>query len=235
MKQYEVYHRLMRDAQVYSGDSLSDSIDIYDEEHEDNWVDFSGDPLIDVVDAEDEYEATAKVANETGYHNGNLYAKEHIVSADGKVTIFGKEHPFRMEAGRFDEGDLTGIAVTLPDGREAKIAVNRKTTELSFTVADPENPDASEKVIKLEDAEQEIKEKELYTVTGLDGTCTVHKTRKEAYEALQKYYEDTLRIFHGSQDENDKPIKHWITNDGALIVTKDLRSFAWLLSKQGLQ
>ena len=114
MKQYEVYHRLMRDAQVYSGDSLSDSIDIYDEEHEDNWVDFSGDPLIDVVDAEDEYEATAKVANETGYHNGNLYAKEHIVSAAGKVTIFGKEHPFRMEAGRFDEGDLTGIAVTLP-------------------------------------------------------------------------------------------------------------------------
>lgn len=235
MKQYEVYHRLMRDAQVYSGDSLSDDIDPYDEDHENNWVDFSGDPLIDVVDAEDEYEATAKVANETGYHDSNLYAKEHIVSAAGKVTVFGKEHPFRMEAGRFDKGDLTGIAVTLPDGREAKIAVNRKTTELSLIVTDPENPDKDANVMKLDGAEQEIEAKKLYTVTGLDGACTVHKTRKEAYKALQKCYEDTLRIFQGSQDENDKPIKHWIANDGALIVTKDLRSFAWLLSKQGLQ
>lgn len=235
MKQYEVYHRLMRDAQVYSGDSLSDSIDPYDEDHESNWVDFSGDPLIDVVDAEDEYEATAKVANETGYHDGNLYAKEHIVSATGKVTVFGKEHPFRMEAGRFDEGDLTGITVTLPDGREAKIAVNRKTTELSIIVIDPENPDEDANVVKLDGTKQEIEEKELYTVTSLDGTCTVHKTRKEAYEALQKHYEDHLRILQESSDENDKPIKHWIINNGALIMTKDLCTFAWLLSKQGLQ
>ncbi len=152
MKQYEVYHCLMRDAQVYSGDSLSDSIDLYDEEHKSNWWDFSRDPLIDVVDAEDEYEATAKVANETGYHDSNLYAKEHIVSTTGMVKVFGKDYPFRMEAGRFDEGDLTGIAVTLPDGRETRIAVNRKTTELSLTVTDPGNPDADTRAINLDSA-----------------------------------------------------------------------------------
>lgn len=235
MKQYEVYHRLMRDAQVYSGYSLSDDIDLYDAEHESNWVDFSGDPLIDVVDAEDEYEATAKVARETGYHDGNLYAKEHVVGATGTVTVFGKEYPFRMEAGRFDEDDLTGIVVTLPDGREAKFAVNRKTTELNLTITDPENPDTDTMTINLDGADQKIEAKELYTVTGLDGTCTVHKTREEALKALQTCYEDTLRIFQESQDKNDIPIKHWITKDGALIVTKDLRSFAWLLSKKELQ
>lgn len=235
MKQYEVYHRLMRDARVYCGDSLSDNIDIYDENHEENWVDFSQDPLIDVVDAEDEYEATAKVSKETGYHDGNLYAKEHVVSATGTVQVFGKEHFFRMEAGRFDEGNLTGIVILLPDGREAKLAVDRTTTDLSITIADPENPDADIVTVDLENGQLQNSKAEVYTVTGLDGTCSVHATKKGACQALQKCHTDTLRILQESQDKNDAPIKNCLTEDGALIITKGLQCFSWMLSKTAIR
>lgn len=146
---YEVFHRLMRDAQVYTGDSLSDDIDLYDEEHEKNWQDFKRDPLVDVVLAENAFDAVSAVETETGYHASNLYAVEHITSARGEIKVLNKRVPFRFEASTYDDGQLCGIEVLMPDGRTALIALNYSNHQVSLTVNDPENPDKAPEIINL--------------------------------------------------------------------------------------
>lgn len=231
MKQYEVYHSNIRDAQVYKGDPLSDSVDIYDEAHEYDWVDFSKDPLIDVVDAEDEYDATAKVAQQTGYHVGNLYAVEHIVSATGYIEEFRKEYPFRMEAGRFDDGDLTGISVTLPDGRTVKVALDRVSKQFSILVEDTDNPDSDITAIDLT-GESHCILTDVYTVTASDGSCGVYRTRESANDAMKRTYNDTLRILNSSADMHDHPIAFECNEPYALIITKNRKTYFWNLSKK---
>lgn len=112
--EYEVYHRLMRDAQVYMAEVPNDNIELNDEKYECNWVDFKGDPIIDIVFAESEDEAVKKVEEDTGYHQSNLYAIEHVVDAK-MVTPDGKH--MRFEASCYDDGKLCGIRVQMPDGK----------------------------------------------------------------------------------------------------------------------
>lgn len=145
MGQYNVFHRWMRDAQIYTGDS--DAEDVHADKNHDHWKDFESEPLIDVVDAEDEYEAVQKVAQATGCHISNLYAEEHVVSAAGEITVGDDYHAFRIEASRFDDGDLTGIAVTLPDARVMHIALNRLTAKTAVNISDPEGGAAPQVIL----------------------------------------------------------------------------------------
>lgn len=145
MGQYNVFHRWMRDAQIYTGDS--DAEDVHADKNHDHWKDFESEPLIDVVDAEDEYEAVQKVAQATGCHISNLYAEEHVVSAAGEITVGDDYHAFRIEASRFDDGDLTGIAVTLPDARVVHIALNRLTAKTAVNISDPEGGAAPQVIL----------------------------------------------------------------------------------------
>lgn len=113
IREYEVYHRLMRNAQVYTEDSSRDYIDLEDEEHDWNWRDFEEDPLVDIVYAESEDEAVKIVEKDTGYHESNLYVMEHVVDVKTKVSN-GKS--LRFEASCYNDGILCGIEVKMPDG-----------------------------------------------------------------------------------------------------------------------
>lgn len=122
-REYEVYHRLMRDAQVYTADSLCKELNPYDGDH---WADFKGEPLIDIVYAASENEAVKIIEKDTGYHESNLYAIEHVVDAkaeslDGKISKF--------EASCYDDGNLYGIEIRMPNGESVLICNDRSDSK----------------------------------------------------------------------------------------------------------
>lgn len=152
--EYEVYHRLMRDAQVYIGDSLSDDIDLNDEKHQGDWRDFPGDPIVDVVFARSEYEAIKEVAEETGYHESNLYAVEHVVDAKVSTTGIGSDTDslngrgrngrsteFRITGTSYDDGRLSGIEVTMPAKVRVFLGFDRMDNQWKALIMDAESDD----------------------------------------------------------------------------------------------
>lgn len=235
MRQYEVYHKNVRDAQVYREDCSNDGIcgiDIHNNDQ--GWIDFSGDLLIDVVDAEDKYAAILKVSESTGYHKSNLYADEHVVSAAGVLEVPEAKYLFSMEAGRFDDGKYTGISVILPDGRESRIAVNRKTAEICMSIIDPNADETDVAPIPI-DEKCASEQTTVYVVTSLDGTCSVHRTQSGARLEIKKGYINMLQILSSSNDPADYPIDLKLTDNLASIYTKDKRMFAWMLSEKKVE
>lgn len=235
MKQYEVYHRNVRGAQVYRGDCSDDGIcgiDIHDNDQD--WVDFPGDLFIDVVDAEDEYAAILKVSESTGYHKSNLYADEHVVNASGTLEISGVKYPFSMEAGRIDDGEYTGISVNLPDGREVQIAVNRETAEVCMSIIDPNADETDVAPIPI-DEKCASEQTAVYVVTSLGGACSIHGTKAGARQGIKKNYINMLQILNGSTDPADYPVKTILNEDIAVICTKDQRRFVWMLEKKTIE
>ena len=103
MKEYAVYHKNMRDAQIYT--DWNDNEDMtYDSA---GWRDFTGDPLLDIVSAKDEYEAVDMVAEKEGIHKSNLYAEQHIASMADENT------GLRLEATTFKTDEKIGAEVKI--------------------------------------------------------------------------------------------------------------------------
>lgn len=152
IREYEVYHRLMRNAQVYVGDSLGRDVDLYDEEHRKNWLDFLGDPIVDVIFAESEFDAVKKISEDTGYHESNLYAVEHVVDAgvfvpiSDKMSASARSFPkkgdldkhhvneekieLRFTASSYDDGILSGIEIEMPDHSKMLICFDREDGQI---------------------------------------------------------------------------------------------------------
>lgn len=117
-KEYEVYHKNMRDAQIYRGNADKPDM-IFDT---DNWEDFWVDPLLDIVWADDEIEAVKIVAKWKGIHESNLYATQHIASAAASG-----DPESRLEAFAYTDDDGTigaTISVYSADVPEASIRVS---------------------------------------------------------------------------------------------------------------
>ena len=126
--EYEVYHRLMRDAQVYIGDSLSDDIDLNDEKHQGDWRDFPGDPIVDVVFARSEYEAIKEgIGSDTDSLNGR--------GRNGRST------EFRITGTSYDDGRLSGIEVTMPAEVRAFLGFDRMDNQWKVLIMDAESDD----------------------------------------------------------------------------------------------
>ena len=103
LKEYAVYHKNMRDAQIYT--NRGDNEDMtYDSA---GWRDFTGDPLIDIVSAENEYEAVDIVAEKEGIHKSNLYAEQHIASMADENT------GLRLEAAAYKTDEEIGAEVEI--------------------------------------------------------------------------------------------------------------------------
>ena len=124
IKRLEVKHLYMRDARVYTLNTEQNPPVLDDN----GWVDFSDEPIVDIIAAENENEAVKLVSQSTGYHESNLIAEEHIVSARGLV----KGHPFRFEASSYDDGEKVGINILLPDQTEALVAFDPKLMKLKL-------------------------------------------------------------------------------------------------------
>lgn len=163
IREYEVYHRLMRDAQVYAGDSLGDGVDLNGEECQDNWRDFSGDPIVDVVFAKSECEAVELVAKDTGYHESNLYAVEHVVDVVFSVAgLFGdtdilkdsvliqQSREFRLTGSSYDDGRLSGIEVTMPGSNRAFLGFDRMDNQWKVMMMAKEPFDEDRKICNLD-------------------------------------------------------------------------------------
>ena len=103
LKEYAVYHKNMRDAQIYT--DRGDNEDMtYDSA---GWRDFTGDPLIDIASAEDEYKAVDIVAEKEGIHKSNLYAEQHIASmADDNTGL-------RLEAAAYKTDEEIGAEIKI--------------------------------------------------------------------------------------------------------------------------
>lgn len=145
-QQYMVFHRLMRDAQIYAEDSRGDGFDPHDEGNEKKWKDFQQDPLMEIIFAKSEEEAVAKVGKAYGIHVSNMYAKPVRLSVGAVLQIPGSKHRFHFEAASFIGKNKSGIDITLPDGRTAIVAMDHETGQMSLTVR---NEDGEEKVIEF--------------------------------------------------------------------------------------
>jgi sulfur transfer complex TusBCD TusB component (DsrH family) len=125
-RQYEVYHTLLRDAQIYTGDCSSDEINNHN--NNENWRDYKGDPLMDIIFAEDEIDAINQVAAEENIHPNNLYAIKHtIIARDISNIKAGK-----MEASSFSENDFYGITVNLPNNKSVIIICNESNNKIEI-------------------------------------------------------------------------------------------------------
>lgn len=157
IREYEVYHRLMRDAQVYAGDSLRGDVDLNDEECQSNWRDFPADPIVDVIFAKSEYEAVEKAAEDTGYHESNLYAIEHVVDAMFFATelrcnadsfdiggLKQQNTEFRITGSSYDDGRLSGIEIAMPGDRKAFFGFDRLESQWKLMITESSYDTASE-------------------------------------------------------------------------------------------
>lgn len=142
-QQYMVFHRLMRDAQIYVGDSLSDGINLYGEKYEKNWIDFQCDPLLDIVVAEDEAEAVSIVGKDRDIHENNMYASPVRLNVSGAFLGSKEEYSFNFEATSFLGDTMAGIDIVLPDGRTARVALNRETCQMIFSVRNKDEEENS--------------------------------------------------------------------------------------------
>ncbi|XBX10651.1 hypothetical protein QMP26_41685 (plasmid) [Enterocloster clostridioformis] len=91
-RQYEVYHSLMRNAQIYIGNESS-----AEGRSESDWRDYKADPLLDIVRATDEVEAVRLVAIEERIPECNLYAIEHVLNLKTSINQTGNLYPEMFE------------------------------------------------------------------------------------------------------------------------------------------
>lgn len=116
LKEYEVHHLNMRDAQIFHGDPK----DIDKEGLGKGFCDFYDEPIIDIVFAKDEDDAVKKVSEDTDIHPDNLYAVEHVTSMYRK----GK----RITASAYEKNGVLGVQIELPDKRTIWVDENGKIT-----------------------------------------------------------------------------------------------------------
>lgn len=133
MKEYEVYAKYVRNAQVCT-------VTLNDETTDNKWIDFLQDQLIDVVYASDYDSAIKMVSEAEGIAENALYALDHMASSIATIKDSdGTNHPARFEACGFLEENKEGIEVSLPDGRTLKVYIQDER-ELKCSIVD-ENDD----------------------------------------------------------------------------------------------
>lgn len=119
MREYEVHHLNMRDAQIFHGDPK----DIDNSNLEKGFCDFYDEPIIDIVFAKDEDDAVKKVSEDTDIHPDNLYAVEHVTSMYWK----GK----RITASAYEDKGVLGIQIELPNKRTIRVNENGEIVGVS--------------------------------------------------------------------------------------------------------
>lgn len=143
--QYMVFHRFMRNAKIYTGDTRKNP---HDEYNAGRWMDFQQDPLMGTVIAKSEKEAIAAVAEKYDIHVSNLYAKLVTLSANSYLQVSDHKYSYSFEATSFIGKNKSGFDITLPDGRTAIFVFNKETRQINLVIR---NEDGEEKIIKIEE------------------------------------------------------------------------------------
>lgn len=109
VRQYEVYHSLMRNAQIYVGNGAPT-----EKKNESDWRDYKADPLLDIVLATDVMEAVSLVAIAERIPECNLYAIEHVLNQKTSIIQTGKLYPEMFEIAGKGNGRGCMLEVWLP-------------------------------------------------------------------------------------------------------------------------
>ncbi len=172
MKEYNVYAKHMRDAQICT-------VELNDTTEENKWMDVSQDLLLDVVYATDPDSAIKKVAEDWSISENALYATEHVSSSIAMVKDSdGLKHQARFEAFGFSEEDREGIEVILPDGRTLKVYIQDEQGLKCSIVEDAEWKD-----IPLDEAAVIDKQQELIVKTP-KGTISAKIMKDKEYPGI---------------------------------------------------
>lgn len=105
LSEYMVYSACMRDAQICQSRNTDD---------DDQWKDYNGDLLLNIVYAPDEANAVEQVAKDYGVDSDTLYAVQHTASmTQSSEERNGITRKQRIEAVSFHEQGKTGIRIAM--------------------------------------------------------------------------------------------------------------------------
>lgn len=117
--EYEVYAAHMRDAQICKSN---------DTDCEDDWVDYEGYPLLDIVYATDEKDAVNQIVDSL-HVAGNPISADALYAVRHRASISTENH--RLEAVSFMKNGKMGIKITLVGGPSMHVYVKDGKLECS--------------------------------------------------------------------------------------------------------